>query len=80
MAWMPAYIAVPNLLSMISMTSTDIRGLIPKLGKSALFTILMPVAWYILGTATIRTTQWIINASYNQHQRFFHISPEPWML
>jgi hypothetical protein len=34
----------------------------------------------VLGSATIRATQQIINASYNQRQRFFHISPEPWML
>jgi hypothetical protein len=32
------------------------------------------------GTATIRATQHIINASYNQRQRFFHLSPEPRML
>jgi hypothetical protein len=31
-------------------------------------------------TATIRAMQWIINASYNQRQRFFHLGPEPWML
>jgi hypothetical protein len=29
---------------------------------------------------TIRASQWIINASYNQRQRFFHLSPEPLML
>jgi hypothetical protein len=40
-----------------------------------LSTVMMPV-----GTATIRATQWIINASYNQRQRFFHLSPEPLML
>jgi hypothetical protein len=32
------------------------------------------------GSATIRATQWIINAPYNQSQRFFHLSPEPRML
>jgi hypothetical protein len=32
------------------------------------------------GSATIHATQWIINASYNQRQRFFHLSPEPRML
>jgi hypothetical protein len=34
----------------------------------------------IFGAATIRATQYIINASYNQRQRFFHLSPEPRML
>jgi hypothetical protein len=33
-----------------------------------------------VGAATIRATQHIINASYNQRQRFFHLSPEPRML
>jgi hypothetical protein len=32
------------------------------------------------GAATIRATQHIINASYNQRHRFFHLSPEPRML
>jgi hypothetical protein len=32
------------------------------------------------GSASIRATQWIINASYNQSQRFFHLNPEPQML
>jgi hypothetical protein len=32
------------------------------------------------GSATIYATQWIINASYNQHQRFSPLSPEPQML
>jgi hypothetical protein len=33
-----------------------------------------------IGSVTIRATQWKINASYNQRQRFFHLSPEPYML
>jgi hypothetical protein len=33
-----------------------------------------------IGAATIRATQHLINASYNQRQRFLHLSPEPWML
>jgi hypothetical protein len=30
----------------------------------------------LLGSATLRATQGIINASHNQRQRFFHLSPE----
>jgi hypothetical protein len=33
-----------------------------------------------IGAATIRATKHIINVSYNQRQRFFHLSPEPRML
>jgi hypothetical protein len=33
----------------------------------------------LIGAATIRATQHIINASYNQSQRFFHLNPEPQM-
>jgi hypothetical protein len=29
------------------------------------------------GSATIRETQYIINSSYNQRQRFFQLSHEP---
>jgi hypothetical protein len=29
---------------------------------------------------TMRATQWIINTSYNQRQRFFHLIPEQRML
>jgi hypothetical protein len=32
---------------------------------------------YFYGSATIRAMQYIINASYNQRQRFFLLSPEP---
>jgi hypothetical protein len=28
----------------------------------------------------LQLTQWIINVSYKQRQRFFHLSPEPRML
>jgi hypothetical protein len=37
-------------------------------------------AYIVPGVAMIRATQHITNASYNQRQRFFHSSPDPWML
>jgi hypothetical protein len=39
-----------------------------------------PLNLRLKGSATIRATQHIINASYNQRQRFFHLCPEPRML
>jgi hypothetical protein len=47
---------------------------------SAIFLILARTETKYKGSAMIHATRWIINASYYQHQRFFHLSPEPLML
>jgi hypothetical protein len=39
-----------------------------------------PIVEVMPGSAMIFETQWTINPSYNQRQRFFHFNPEPQML
>jgi hypothetical protein len=54
---------------------------IPVHDKKTQFVCGNKLGWTIhVGAATICATQHIINASYNQHHRFFHLSPEPQML
>jgi hypothetical protein len=39
----------------------------------------MHTVYIINGFVAIYATKWIINASYNQHQQFLHLSPDSWI-
>jgi hypothetical protein len=58
----------------VAMTPTisPSRGFLTSINIKQLY-----ISMESFGTATLRATQWIINASYNQRQRLFHLSPEP---